>query len=194
MKKALVFGGSGQIGAAAAQALADAEWQVTAVTRDDRPLPPSLTDRGVTLMDGNGKTRSQVIKECDGPFDAVVDPTSYDAGDAQDLLGAEHCFGALTVLSSCSVYADPAGRSLDEAGQTGFPEFPLGITEDTATVPPGPETYSTRKVAMEKVLEHARTPVTILRPCAVYGRHARALRESWFLKRMHDGRAQIPIA
>ena len=43
-------------------------------------------------------------------------------------------------------------------------------------------------------MEHARTPVTILRPCAVYGRHARALRESWFLKRMHDGRAQIPIA
>lgn len=167
---------------------------MTAVTRAGRPLPAWLQSRGVSRVDGSNKSRTEIIKDLGEPVDALIDPTSYDADSAEDLLGAEAQVGAYVVLSSSSVYADEEGRSLDEARETGFPNLPVGISEDTATVAPGPATYSTRKVAMEHRLQQASRPVIILRPCAVYGRMARALREAWVLKRVFDDRPLIPLA
>jgi nucleoside-diphosphate-sugar epimerase len=68
------------------------------------------------------------------------------------------------------------------------------MDEAIATVPPGPETYSTRKVAMENVFRASKVPTTIMRPCAIYGRNATHPREWWLIKRALDGRKQIPIA
>lgn len=68
------------------------------------------------------------------------------------------------------------------------------IAEDAPTVAPGPQTYATRKVAMEQTLLAAGTPVSILRPCAVYGTQSTHPREWWFIKRALDGRKLIPIA
>jgi hypothetical protein len=53
--------------------------------------------------------------------------------------------GALVVVSSASVYRDAAGRTLDEAAASGFPELPVPIPETQPTVEPGAATYSTRK-------------------------------------------------
>jgi hypothetical protein len=44
------------------------------------------------------------------------------------------------------------GRTLYEARQNGFPEMPDPIPEIQPTVDPGPATYSTRKVALERGL------------------------------------------
>jgi len=193
-KRALVFGASGQIGFEVARSLVRSDWLVTGVTREGRSLPTDLISHGVTLADGSNKSRSQVIAETGKTFDAVIDPTAYDVPDALDLIAAQASAGAFVVVSSSSVYADQQGRSLDEASQHGFPELPVGIDENTPTVPPGPKTYSTRKVAMEHALGSAKRPVVILRPCAVYGRYARHLREWWFMRRILNGRTHVPLA
>ncbi len=102
---------------------------------------------------------------------------------------------AHSFISSASVYCDDRARTLDEARQNGFPEFSEPIREIQATVDPGPETYSTRKVALERtLLDQARGPVTVLRPCAIHGPGSQHPREWWFVKRMRDGRPMIPLA
>lgn len=90
---------------------------------------------------------------------------------------------------------DAEGRTIDEARETGFPEFAAAITEEQPVVAPGPASYSTRKVALERaLLDGAKTPAAILRPCAVHGPGSRAPREWFFVKRLLDGRTRIPLA
>lgn len=61
--------------------------------------------------------------------------------------------------------------------QTGFPELPNPIPETHPTADPGPATYSTRKIALERHLrDHAAVQVTVLRPCAIHGLLSRHLR------------------
>jgi nucleoside-diphosphate-sugar epimerase len=99
------------------------------------------------------------------------------------------------VISSASVYRDATGRTLDESRANGFPELPEPIPETHPTVDPGPATYSTHKVALERrLLDHAHVPVTVLRPCAIHGPGSIHPREWWFIKRMLDGRRAIPLA
>lgn len=193
MNTALIFGGSGQIGLAVTRGLADAGWTVTAATRAGQRLPREIADRGIAHVDGD-QPRTQVIAATGKSYDVIVDATAYDVGDAGDLIRASTRAGALVVMSSSSVYADSHGRSLDEASSGGFPDFQGPMTEDTPIVKPGPETYSTRKVAMELALRGARVPVTILRPCALYGKGARHFREWWFIRRALDQRKATPVA
>src|SRR4051794_9797706 len=104
MPSAVVFGGSGQLGAAAARRLLSAGWDVWTVTREGRVLPGGLADLGARLVDGTGQSRAEVIQGIGAPVDGVFDPTAYDAADAADLLQAKGRFGALVVVSSASVY------------------------------------------------------------------------------------------
>jgi len=99
-------------------------------------------------------------------------------------------------VSSASVYADDEGRTLDEAeAQDDFPDFPVPIPESQATVVPGDENYSTKKVKLERILlENGRAPAAIVRPCAIYGRDDRMSREWHFLKRAVDGRRYVLLA
>ena len=79
--------------------------------------------------------------------------------------------------------------------QNGLPELPDPIPETHSTVDPGPATYSTRKVALERcLLQDAAVPVTVLRPCAIHGRYSRHPKEWWVVKRVLDGRPVIPLA
>jgi nucleoside-diphosphate-sugar epimerase len=91
------------------------------------------------------------------------------------------------------VYADDQGRTLDEAeGVDDFPELPVPIPETQATVEPGDGTYSTKKVALERILlENGEVPAAIVRPCAIYGRGDRMGREWHFVKRALDGRPHV---
>jgi len=103
--------------------------------------------------------------------------------------------GALIAISSASVYADFQGRTLDEAqGVDDFPEFPVPIPETQPTVEPGDDTYSTKKAKLERVLlENARVPAAIVRPCAVYGQGDRMGREWFFVKRALDRRPYVVL-
>jgi nucleoside-diphosphate-sugar epimerase len=190
MQKALVFGATGQLGSAAIEHLLQSGWQVTAITRS---RPEHLPSTVIKIVAGD-QSRAEILRNLGQTFDAVFEPTAYSDSDANDLLEASSLFGSIVVVSSCSVYADEQGRSLDEASINGFPEFSAPMTETVATVTPGPETYSTRKVAMENVFRESKVPITILRPCAIYGRNSTHPREWWLVKRALDGRKQIPIA
>jgi nucleoside-diphosphate-sugar epimerase len=186
MRKALVFGASGQMARALVPMLAAQGWQVDAVTRAGRDLPSALADHARHLP--HGDTRADTIRT-GGGYDAVFDPMALTVEDAADLLTARSEVGHYCVISTASVYADARGRSLEGSAE-GFPEFPREIKETQPTVAPG-DGYSSGKVAMELALTDA--PVTILRPCAIYGIGARHPREWWFVKRALDGRARVPL-
>ena len=127
--------------------------------------------------------------------DLLMDCISMDATHAEELLSVQDTVGRIIATSSASVYRDREGRTLDEARETGFPRFLVPIDEEHPTIAPGPETYSTRKVAMEQtLLAGAHIPVTVLRPCAIHGPHSKHSREWWFVKRLLDGRRRIPLA
>jgi len=194
-RHAFILGGTGQIGRAVAAAFLAAAWDVTISHRGGRPEPRDLQERGAKSVvfdrDGDGKLGDVL----GAGADALVDTTAYDRRHASQLIGIQGSIGHFVVVSSASVYQDDQGRTLDEAVQTGFPELPDPIPETYATVEPGPATYSTRKVALERhVLDDASVPVTVLRPCAIHGVHSRHPREWWFVKRILDGRPAIPLA
>ena len=187
MRKALVFGASGQMARALVPLLSAQGWQVDAVTRAGRELPPELLDHARLLP--HAQSRAATIR-AGGGYDAVFDPMALAGDDAQDLLTARADVGQYCVISTASVYADAQGRSLETAGDSGFPEFPREINEQQPTVAPGLG-YSPGKVAMEQAFADA--PVTLLRPCAIYGIGARHPREWWFVKRALDGRTRVPL-
>ena len=127
--------------------------------------------------------------------DALVDTIAFTEAHADELLAVQADVGAFAVISSAAVYRDDDGRTLIEAADTGFPRFAGPIAETQPTVNPGPETYATRKAALEqRLLDKASAPVSILRPGAIHGLHSKHPREWWLVKRMLDGRPIIPLA
>ena len=194
MKTALILGGSGQIGQATARKLLAGGWLVRLAQRHAARLPADLAAQ-VELVAIDREQPGAVARAVAGGVDALIDTIAFDDSHARQLLDVEADIGAFVVISTGSVCCDDDGRTLDEAAQTGFPRFPVPITEDQPTTAPGPATYSTRKVALEQaLLQHARRPATILRPFAIYGPGSTHPREWWFVKRLLDGRRRIPLA
>ena len=183
MAQSVAIIGAGQIGYAAASAFRERGWETTIHARSkpvwfDKPLH---------------RFNRYISGEDNAPAaDVVLDTIAFDENDVARYDPAK--IGRLIVISSASVYCDAQGRTLDEAGQNGFPEFGGPITEQQSTVDPGPQTYSTRKVRMENTARDLfGDRATILRPCAIFGPHSRHPREWWFVKRMLDGRERIPL-
>ncbi|HEY5107741.1 MAG TPA: NAD-dependent epimerase/dehydratase family protein [Caulobacteraceae bacterium] len=194
-KTALIVGGSGQIGYVAAKILTAAGWSVRCGQRTPTALAPELIALGVEAIGLDRSTPGAIADAVGSGVDVLIDAVAYDETHARQLLEVQSAVGVIVVISSASVYCDGQGRTLDEARSNGFPRFPVPIPEDHPTVAPGPQTYSTRKVALEQaLLQGATAPVTILRPCAIYGPASHSLREWWFVKRILDGRRRIPIA
>ncbi len=190
MAYALILGGTGQIGLAVAERLVAEGWQVGLGSRTPSPLAGPW--RHVAVDREDDETLRRVLGQ---GADLLLDCVAFDARHADQLLDCEVMVGRIAVISSASVYADGDGRTLDEAAVCGPPRFPVPIPEDHATVAPGPQTYSTRKVAMERRLfERAQGPMTVLRPCSIHGPQSRHAREWWFVKRLLDGRSRIPLA
>jgi nucleoside-diphosphate-sugar epimerase len=121
----------------------------------------------------------------------MVDVIPFEAAHAEQLLRLD--VGAIVAISSASVYADEQGRTLDEAqGVDDFPEFPVPIPESNPLVPPGDDTYSTKKAKLEEILlGDDRVPAAIVRPCAIYGAGDRMAREWFFVKRALDRRPHV---
>ncbi|MFB6847212.1 NAD-dependent epimerase/dehydratase family protein [Streptomyces sp. NPDC056373] len=195
MRRAVVIGAGGQIGKPAVAALLRDGWEVTAASRgggrqDDRPSEVRTArldredDAALGALIGDG-------------CDLVVDLVAYGARHARQLTGWADRIGAAVVVSSASVYEDGKGRGFDTMGEPdGLPEYPVPITEDQVTVPPGDATYSTGKVALERELLAAadRLPTTVLRPAAVHGPYSPLPRELYFVKRNFDGRRRKVLA
>ena len=192
--KSVFILGSGQIGQAAARRFALAGWIVLVGHRGGSALPATLRTLGVieVLFD---RTHPGTLTRAIGPgADAVIDTIAYTPAHAEQLGDIAYDVGAFVVISSCSVYRDDDGRTLDEARDTGFPRFSGPIPETQPTIGPGTETYSTRKVALEQALAAIDRPVAILRPGAIHGVGCNAPREWWFVKRALDGRTGVPVA
>lgn len=194
-RHAVVIGGTGQIGRAVGRELLDHGWKVTLCSRHMRPEPDDLVARGAKIAALDRESEPSLSAVIKAGTDAVIDAVAYTEAHADQLLAVQGSVGALVVISSCSVYRDYAGRTLDEAKESGFPDFAEPIRETCPTVDPGPRTYSTRKVALERrLLERASRPVTIVRPGAIHGPYSSHPREWWFVKRMLDRRKVIPLA
>ncbi|MGF6176787.1 NAD-dependent epimerase/dehydratase family protein [Ensifer sp. 4252] len=193
-KLAFVIGGTGQIGRAIGARLLNEGWNVILASRGERDIPEDLVRLGARTVVLNRNKPGELARFLGSGADAVIDTVAYDQTHADQLLDVEQVVGQFVVISSCSVYRDNVGRTLDEARENGFPDLPDGITEKQPTVEPGLETYSTRKVALERrLLDHAQRPVAVLRPCAIHGTHSSHPREWWFVKRMLDDRKIIPL-
>jgi nucleoside-diphosphate-sugar epimerase len=194
-RRAFIIGGTGQIGRAVAARLLDDGWTVALGSRGFGSTPTALIDRGAEAVVMDRAKPGGLRQALGSGADLLLDTIGYDAGDAAQLIDVQNHVGQLATISSASVYCDQQGRTLDEARSTGFPELPVPITEEQPVVPAGPDTYSTRKVAMELVLfDGARVPATVIRPCAIHGPHSQHPREWWFVKRLLDGRKRIPLA
>jgi len=194
--QAVVVGGTGQIGRACARHLAQHGWDVLALSRGERSMPDELAAHGVEHRavdrDDAGALRGAV----DDDVELLVDVVAYDAEHGAQFLELQGRVGSIVAVSSASVYADARGRTIDEsADEASFPALPVPIPETQATVPPGLATYSTRKVALERVLlEQDAVPATVVRPCAVHGPGALGAREWWVVGRAVDQRPYLVCA
>lgn len=139
MSRAFVLGGTGQVGHAVTRRLLQEGWEVTVASRSGRRVEDAA---GVAV----DRTEPDALAAALGDgVDLLLDCVCYDQEHAEQLLGVRDQVGRFVVLSSLSVYADDQGQSLDEARTPEeFPDFPVPVTEQQPTVPPGPATYSTR--------------------------------------------------
>jgi nucleoside-diphosphate-sugar epimerase len=192
-KRALIVGGSGQIGrATAARLLADG-WAVTCAQRHPQNLPAGLLEGGAEAIALDRSEPGAIAHAVGGGVDALIDTMAFDEADARQLLEVQGDVGAFVVISSGSVYADDKGRSLDGIGEP--PVLPNPIPESQPTTTPGPANYSTRKAALEQtLLQESKTPAMLLRAFAIHGEGSGHVREWWFIKRILDGRTHIPLA
>ena len=194
-RRAFIVGGTGQIGRAAALDLLTADWEVTVSHRGSNPAPRELIERGAKIAVLNRNTPGALAAALGSGADLLIDAFAFDEADARQLVGVQHSVGHFIVISSSSVYRDALDRTLDEAPRNGFPEMPDPIPETQPTVDPGPSTYSTRKIALERhLLDESTAAVSILRPGAIYGVGSGSPREWWFVKRILDRRPAIPLA
>ena len=194
-RRAVVIGATGQIGRAAVGALARDGWEVTAASRGGGRDEDWPGDVRVARADREDDT-ALAAAVGDG-CEVLVDMVAYGAAHARQLTGLADRVGSAVVISSVSVYEDDKGRNFDTQDEPdGFPEYPVGITEDQRTVQPGERSYSTRKAALERELLGAgeRLPTTLLRAGAIHGPHCRTPRELWFVKRNLDGRTRRVLA
>ncbi|WP_106981098.1 NAD-dependent epimerase/dehydratase family protein [Streptomyces fulvoviolaceus] len=195
MRRAVVVGATGQIGRAAVGALARDGWEVTAVSRGggrDEGWPEDVRVAAADRED-DGALAGLVGDGCD----VLVDMVAYGASHARQLGSLADRLGSAVVISSLSVYEDDKGRNFDTQSEpNGFPEYPVPITEDQRTIPPGEASYSTRKAVLERELLAlgAELPTTLLRAGAIHGPHCLTPRELYFVKRNLDGRPRRILA
>ena len=191
MARAVLVGGTGMIGRAAALALAEDGWEVVAVSRSGT-LPDGLAELGLEAASADREDDTQLRAVLGAGADVVVDTVAYTREHGEQLNGLAGLAGSLVVISSASVYADEEGRSLD--GESDFPLLPVPIPETQRTAEPGDATYSTRKAELEQTLLEGPLPSTLVRACAIHGPGAKLPRELFFVKRALDQRSRVALA
>jgi nucleoside-diphosphate-sugar epimerase len=191
--RAVLIGGTGMIGRAAARALVADGWDVVAVSRSGS-LPDGLTEAGVQAVAADRSDDAQLRAALGPGADVVLDTVAYNRRHGEQLNGLAGLVGSLVVISTASVYADDEGRTFDAQEEDEFPHLPVPIPETQRTAEPGDDTYSTGKVALEQTLLDGPIPATLVRACAIHGPGAKLPRELHFVKRAVDGRNRVALA
>jgi len=190
--RAVLIGGTGLIGRAAARALAEDGWDVVAVSRSGT-LPEGLAELGVESVAADRADDTQLRAALGSGANVVYDSVAMNREHGEQLNRLDGLVGSLIVISTGSVYADDAGRALDgEGGEP--PVLPVPILETQRTAEPGDATYSTQKAELEQTLLEGPLPSTLVRACAIHGPGAKNPRELFFVKRAVDGRRRVALA
>ena len=192
MPRAVLIGGTGMIGRAAARALAEDGWEVVAVSRSG-VLPEGLAELGIESVAADREDEAQLRAALGSGAEVVYDSVAMHRAHGEQLNGLEGLVGSLVVISTASVYADDEGRAFDGEGGDP-PRLPVPILETQPTAEPGDATYSTQKAELEQTLLAGPLPSTLIRACAVYGPGAKNPRELYFVKRAFDDRRRVAIA
>lgn len=197
MARALILGGTGMIGQAAARRLLASGWQVDITGRNRRHFPGDLERAGANFLEVERCESAELAAALGAGADLLVDTICFTANNARALVPLLGSITSTVMISSKAVYVDAQGNhsNSDEPPDYGGP-----IREDQPTLPPGSMEYNSRegygpnKVAAERVLLETGRPVTIIRPSKVHGIGAEHPREWIFVKRVLDRRPAILLA
>ena len=192
MPRAVLIGGTGMIGRAAARTLAGDGWEVVAVSRSGT-LPDGLAELGVESVVADRADDAQLRAAIGAGADFVLDTVAMHRQHGEQLNGLADLVGSLVVISTASVYADDEGRAFDGEGGDP-PQLPVPILETQRTAEPGDATYSTNKAELEQTLLGGPLPATLIRACAIHGPGAKNPRELYFVKRAVDGRRRVALS
>jgi nucleoside-diphosphate-sugar epimerase len=193
MPRALVLGGTGQVGLATAKRLLAAGWDVDLTGRN-----PPRVDLGRARFVRSDRSGADDLRAAVGDgADLLVDNVCYTAEQARLLLPLLGSVGSTVMLSSKAVYVDARGNHPNSADA---PDYGGPIPESQPTMAPGDMPYDSRegyganKVAAEHVFLDSGHPVTVIRPSKVHGRGTVRPREWMFVKRALDRRPVLFLA
>ncbi len=197
MPRAVVLGGNGQVGGAAALRLASAGWEVTSTGQALQRFPPALREAGIRFVRSDRYAADGLHQLLRAGADLVVDCVGYTAEHARLLLPFRQGIGSLVFISSKAVYVDDEGR---HSNSDDPPAFGVPVAETQPTMAPSDIDYNSRegyganKVAAERVLLDSGMRVSVLRPSRIHGIGAARPLEWVFVKRVLDGRRYLLLA
>jgi nucleoside-diphosphate-sugar epimerase len=195
--RALILGGTGLVGRAAARRLLASGWQVDVTGRDPHHLPADVAKAGGVFVAAQRDDAAALRTAMGGGVDLLVDCICYTAAEATLLLPLMRDAGSTVMISSKAVYVDAAGN---HTNSDVAPHFDGPIRETQPTMAASDIDYNTRegyganKVAAEQVLLASGLPVSVLRPSKIHGEGAARPREWMFVKRVLDRRTAVFLA
>src|SRR4051794_23070176 len=130
-RRAVLIGGTGMVGRAAAAALAGDGWEVVALSRSGE-VSEELAALGVRGAAADKADDAQLRAAVGDSADVVIDMISYTREHGEQLNGLAGIAGSLVVISTVSVYCDDAGNALDGVSEE-FPLFPVPVPETQRT-------------------------------------------------------------
>lgn len=197
MKRALILGGTGVLGLAAARRFLAQGWAVEVTGRNSSKMPAFLTAAGARFITSDRHDLADLARAIGPGAELVIDAACYTAAHAATLLPLLADVDSTVMLSSKAVYVDEVGNHINSATA---PHFPSPITESNPTMAPGhgpyqsPEGYGSNKVAAEHVFLESGLPVTVIRASKAHGAGAANPREWVFVKRALEGRTAVFLA
>lgn len=156
--KILITGGTTFVSKYAAKYFTERGFDVYVLNRGTKEQVP-----GVTLIRGDRHELGSVLKS--HTFDAVLDITSYNANDINDLLDGLGSYGTYIFISSSAVYPETEAQPFKEESSLSENKF-WGK-------------YGTDKIAAEKALLERVPDAYILRPPYLYGPMNNVYREAF---------------
>lgn len=198
MSRAVILGGTGLIGRAAARRLLAAGWEVDVVGRDRARLPEDVAAAGGRFVAADRHDPGALAAALGAGADLLVDCLCFTAAHARSLLPLLADVGSTVMISTKAVYVDADGNHVNSAAT---PDFDGPVRESQPTVAPredidhrSGEGYGANKVAAEQVLLDSGHPVTVLRPSRVHG-DGTAKPDEWvFVKRVLDRREVVVLS
>lgn len=198
MPRALILGGTGPVGRAAAHRLLVAGWRVDVTGRDPARMPPELSALGGEFR-AVDRADSGALRAAVGEgTDLLVDCLCFTAADARSLLPLAAHATSTVLVSGRAVYIDAAGNHINSSTP---PRFSGPISETHPTMTPrddidhrSREGYGANKVAAELVALDSGLPISVLRPSQIHGVGASPAREWAVVKRVLDGRTTLLLA